>query len=517
MPYSDAPSRSGRSAEDIAAARLVRRVIAQWPLIVACALVAAIAGYLASNARTEQFEATTQIQLNEVDLPSVFLGQNLQQQGQDAEAKAATNAELVQIPRVRERASRALGGRISAKDIGAGLTVTPKTGTTLVDIKVTNEDPRFAAQIADAVRDAFIATRRETAARQFTDAERDLAAQLADLPAAQRSSDAADVIRDRLAQVRTLRTVSNGGIETVQTARIPSEPVSPRPKRDSILALLAGGLLGLGAALLRARLDDRIREPEELAEVWDLPVIGLVPQSEELSTPGAHLPDGSSLEAFALARTNLRYLHVGGDVKTVVVSSAIPAEGKSTVAWNLALAAAMAGSKVLLVEGDLRQPVLATRLGLTASKGFSELLAGLASIDDVTESVTLSDGTAIEGSIDVIPAGMTPPSPIALLERPATPQLLAELREGYDIVFIDSPPATVVADAMVLMDAADGAVVVARLGRTTRGAAERLREVLESHDTPVLGQVINGGDGGGAYGYGYAYTGGTRTSAPATA
>lgn len=516
MSHPPSTARAGRSTEEIAAARLVRRVVSQWPLILACALVAAVAGYLASSARTDQFEATTTIQLNEVDLSSVFLNQNLQQQGQDAEAKTATNAKLVKLPRVREMAAAKLGGGITAADLDSAVTVTPEASTTLVQISARDPEPARAAAIADEMRKAFITTRAEVAAKQFTNAERDISNQLDELSSAERSSEATQLLRDRLQQVRTLRVVSNGGIETVQQATVPTAPVAPKPKRDAILALLAGGLLGLGVALLRARLDDRVRDADELTELWELPVIGLVPERDELAKPGHDLPDGASLEAFALARTNLRYLHVGGEIKTVVITSAIPAEGKSTVAWNLALAAAMAGSKVLLVEGDLRAPVLAGRLQIPVEHGFSEVLAGLSTVEESIVSVNVGEGSvAIAGSVDVLPAGMTPPSPIALLERPATKTLFEGLAADYDIIFIDTPPATAVADAMVLMDVADGALVVARLGRSTRESVERLREVLGGHDTPVLGQIVNGGAGGAgaAYGYGYGY--GATKPAPA--
>ena len=491
---------SARSSEDAAAARLVRRTLSQWWLIATCAIVAGIAGYIASASRPDVYQSTTTIQLNEVDLAQVFLGQNLQQLGQDAQAKAATNAKLVMFPRVREAASRALDGALTPKQIGTSVAVAAEPDTTLIAITATRENPAEAARVADAVREAFVEIRRQAAVGQFNDARDSLATQLAEMPQEQRDGVAGQQIRDRLAQVETLRAVSNGGVETVQTARIAEAPVGPNPKRDAILAFIAGGLLGTGIALLRARLDDRIRDVQELGEHWELPVLGLIPQTNELKDSGSHVASGAALEAFALARTNLRYLHVGGDVKTVVVTSALAQEGKSTVAWNLAVAAAMADAKVLLIDADLRRPVVASRAGVTTGRGLSEVLAGIASPAEVIVPTKVPVGGA-DVALDIVPAGLVPPSPIALLERAATGGLIEELGAGYDLVLIDTPPATVAADAKVILDHADGVVVVSRLGRVTSSALDRLRDLLEGLDTPVLGTVVNSGLSAKAYGY----------------
>ena len=214
---------------------------------------------------------------------------------------------------------------------------------------------------------------------------------------------------------------------------------------------------------------------------------------------------------FALARTNLRYLHLGADVRTIVVTSAVSGEGKSTVALNLATAAAMAGSRVLLVDADLRRPVLADRLDVRSRYGLSEVLAEIAGPSDAIVDLPITGpGRGAGTSISVLSAGLQPPSPITLFERPQTKELLAELRAEYDLVIIDSPPATVVADAKVLVELVDGVVLVSRLGRVPREAVVRLREALSDTPTPVLGWVVNAGISAKAYSYeGYV--------APATA
>ncbi|MFT4034160.1 MAG: polysaccharide biosynthesis tyrosine autokinase [Patulibacter sp.] len=494
-------SPSGASGRDAAAARLVRRVLAQWPLIVGCTLVAAVAGYVASSSRPNAYSATTTVQLNDIDLASVFLAQNLQQQGQDAQTKAATAAKLALLPKVREEAAKAVGHGVTAEQLKDAISVSPQASTTLIDITASAKSPELAAAQANAIRDAFIDSRQEANASTLRAARERVQRQLDGLSQVQRSSAAGQTLQSRLDQIDTLIVTAGAGVTTVQPAVAPDRPSSPLPMRDAILALLAGGLLGLGIAVLRARLDDRIRDESELGEHWDLPVLGLIPQTSALVDTGASLPAPAALEAFALARTNLRYLHAGGDTHTVVITSALPGEGKSTVSWNLALAAALAEQRVLLVEADLRRPVLADRLGLPAARGLSELLAGLASPEEVVRRVEVMVPGASAAAVDVVTAGFVPPSPIALLERESTAHALSRLAAGYDLMLIDTPPATVVADAKVLLPQADGALVVSRLNKVTSSALDRLRDVLSGLDTPVLGTIVNAGHAAKSYGY----------------
>lgn len=489
-------------SEDVAAARLIRRVLTQWWLIAACALVAAIAGYLASSSRPNQYRATTTVELNDIDLTSVFLAQNLQQQGLDAQTKAATAAKLATMPKVRQAAAALLGGKVTADELKNAVSVTPQTDTTLVDISATSTDPQLAAAKANAVREAFINARQEASASTLESARQRVQQQISGLSASARATQAGQILQSRLEQLNTIILTAGAGVKTAQPATAPDSPISPSPKRDAILALIAGGLLGLGIAVLRARLDDRIRDLDELSERWALPVLGLIPESADLAATGAKLPSPGGVEAFALARTNLRYLHVGGDVRTVVVTSALAEEGKSTVSWNLALAAAMAEQRVLLIEADLRRPVLAQRLGIAGSRGLSELLAGMASVYDVTHEVRVPVPGTHDARVSVVPAGFVPPSPIALLERTSTAKTLHELGVPYDLVIIDTPPATLVADAKVLLSHADGSIVVSRLGRVTRSAVDRLREIVAGLDTPVLGTIVNAGARATDYGYG---------------
>lgn len=487
---------------DIAASRVARRVLRQAPLIVACALIAAVAAYVASSARTEKYEATAIIEVGSVDLISVFLSEAIQVEDADPARQAAASREIFNLPNVRDRAAESLGAGFDANEIGNAIRVEGSPDSSVLRVVATAANPVRAEQISNAMTEAFIEQRVDTARGTLVRAKRRVREQFRNLSDREKDSESGQELRQRLREVGVLGALSDGNVEIIQAARVPTAAVSPKPKRDALLGLFAGGLLGLGIALLRARLDDRITDAPELAELWDLPVVGVVPNSPALSRVGREVPDGAALEALSLARTNLRYLHVGGKVKTVLVTSALPSEGKSTIAVNLATAASMAGSRVLVIEADLRRPSIATSLGLTSrGQGLSEVLAGIATLEEALISVPLARDGGAAVKVDVLPAGLVPPSPVALLEGDATRAMLAALRSHYDIIFIDTPPATVVADALALIDEVDGVLVVSRLGTVRRGAYIRMRDTLVAIDAPILGQLVNSGTGVKGYGY----------------
>ncbi len=518
----DSPARlsvDGAKAE-LAAQRLFRRVLRQWWLIALCAVVAGSAAFVASSSRTKVYEASSTIEVGTVDLVSIYLSDQVQVREADPDRLKAGAIETFTLPNVRDRAAGFLKLPTPATPDRPAQPATPATSLELRDavrveskpdssvltIIARDPSPLRAKNMSNAMVEAFIAQRRETIRNKILDAKTRITRQLANLPAAERNSVSAQALRQRLRDVGVIGATADGNVTKIQGARVPTAAVAPRPKRDAALGLIAGLLLGLAIALLRARLDDRIRDTEELTELWELPVVGIVPHASSLKEAGPRLPDPAALEALSLARTNLRYLHVGGSLNAIAVTSALESEGKSTVVWNLAIATSLAGSRVLVVEADLRRPRITSRLSLSGN-GLSEILAGIATADDAIHTIDVAgaDDASVATQVDVIPAGLVPPSPLALLEGDNAKQLFAELRERYDVVLVDTPPSTVVADAVALSDAVDAIVVVSRLGTVRRGAYKRLREILTGIETPVIGQIVNGDRSAGSYGYYSSY------------
>ncbi len=216
-------------------------------------------------------------------------------------------------------------------------------------------------------------------------------------------------------------------------------------------------------------------------------------------------------EAFHLIRAHLRYFNVDKELRTLLVASAAPGDGKTTVARHLASAAARMGARTLLVEADLRRPTMAQQFEIHPGAGLSDVLIGAVAMNEAIQSISLDrpgNDVSRARTLDVLLAGpVLPPNPAELIESRAMENLLDGARSTYDLVVVDTPPLTVVSDAFPLLGEVDGVIVVGRVGRNRRDVAVRLRETLVAAGAPLLGVVANGFKAGrlGSYGYGYSY------------
>jgi capsular exopolysaccharide synthesis family protein len=303
----------------------------------------------------------------------------------------------------------------------------------------------------------------------------------------------------------------------VDRATLPGSPVSPQPTRNAALALLLGLLAGVGLAVLRDTLDTRIRTSEDLAEVTsEAPVLGNIhfdkgaTKAPMITQLDSHAP---RVEAFRVLRSNLQFVNVDAANKIFVLTSALPGEGKSSTACNLALTLADAGQKVLLLEGDLRRPRAAAYLGLENSVGVTTVLLGRASLDEAIQPVV--------ENCDLLASGMIPPNPSELLQSDAMKRLLTQVRSDYDFVLIDAPPLLPVTDAALLATESDGAVLVVHHGSTRRDEVSSSVSRLDAVGARLLGTVVNmspvpkRGMSRYGYGYGYGYAPESATEAPA--
>jgi capsular exopolysaccharide synthesis family protein len=263
-------------------------------------------------------------------------------------------------------------------------------------------------------------------------------------------------------------------------------PVSPKPVRNLGLAALLGLLVGAGAAVLREKLDSRVRTSEELFDASDAPTLAVIPFDAKAANAPV-LTDAASCsrsESLRHLRTNLQFADVDGPVRTLVVTSAVPGEGKSTTAVNTAITFAQADKRVLLIDADLRRPKAAEYLDLEGAVGLSNVLAGQVGLDDVVQRWGRHE-------LWVLPSGTVPPNPSELLGSRAMALLLAQQRERYDLIVIDTPPLVPVTDAAVLTAMADGAVMVARSGKTSAAQIKTGLARLRAVDARVLGCVLN--------------------------
>jgi tyrosine-protein kinase len=302
------------------------------------------------------------------------------------------------------------------------------------------------------------------------------------------------------------KQISSIKVEVVAGPETADLPVSPRPLRNLAYAGLVGLIVGAGAAVLREVLDTTVKNAEALETLAGAPVLGTVPydtgmKSEALSVTSV----GRSARAEALRqlRTNLQYMSVERPVKTLVVTSAIPGEGKSSTACGLAMLLAEAGYRVLIVDADLRNPRIADYLGLANGVGLTTVLAHQASVGDVMQQYG--------DDLWVLPSGFLPENPSELLCSQQMTDLLGELREQFDTVIVDCPALLPVTDAAVVAAMADGALVLARSRRTTSAQVTAAVKALRSVDARLLGCVLNmvAVKGSDAYYY-YNYSGKKR-------
>jgi capsular exopolysaccharide synthesis family protein len=279
-------------------------------------------------------------------------------------------------------------------------------------------------------------------------------------------------------------------VDVVEPALVPDEPSFPRPKRTMAVALVCGALLGAGLALLRDRMDGRLRSIEEIQNVIGLPILGVVPQMAGRRTAVAramtvHLdPRSVVAEAYRTIRTAIYFGTSGSRCKTILVCSPESGDGKTTSASNLAIAIAQTGRNVLLLDADFRKPTQHKNLDIKDAVGLSSVLVGQESIDRAVQH------TGVEG-LDILPCGPIPANPSEILNSREFAALIDSLAERYDHILFDSPPVNLVTDARILAAISDATVMVLRADKSTRKAGEHARNALLAVGARVLGAIVN--------------------------
>lgn len=318
--------------------------------------------------------------------------------------------------------------------------------------------------------------------------------------AAQQLADA--WVRALATQVQKIEDPSGTGapgvpqVLPVESAAVPTAPASPNPRLNLMLGAVLGLGLALGYAMLRHTVDRRLRSKEEIEAQFQISVVGGVPVSQVLKKDarGGHghlavdaavsAANGPASEAFRKLRTNLMYMNVDNPPRVVVVTSPLPGDGKSTVAANLAAAIDSSGENVVLIDGDLRRPTVATWFGLVEGVGLTDVLAGRIPVEDALQ-------TPVEHpNLRVLGAGAIPPNPSELLGSQVMRQLLQKLSADA-LVLIDAPPLLPVTDAALLTANADGALVVVSAGKTLDTQLGSALDHLSDVEATALGVVLN--------------------------
>jgi succinoglycan biosynthesis transport protein ExoP len=467
-------------------------------IVIAVTVLAGAAAAAFAYATRDSYESTAKL------LFSQTIGPEQQALGlipgtPDADNLAASNVQAVGSRAVAVDTTKDLGGQgidMSVDDVQNDVTVTGARDTDVVVIVATAKSAKRAATLATVYA--------ENAARLSDEAQRERARkalanvqqQLAELPPDQADSKNAEDLRDDQARLRTLADVGLGSPRLIQRGYIPTAETG-NPIQTVILGTLFGVLLGVGLALVREQSDRKLRRTEQVTAAFEAPVLTTVPRSRALKRhkPFADLPPQVA-EAFRMLQMNLRFAR-DEPVRSVLVTSAKTGEGKTTVSWNLAAAAASGGLSVALVEADLRRPSLADRYDLETAPGLAEALQGEVSISAAMQTILPIQGNATPvghpRSQHVIFAGQAAPNPWALMQSSVMARVLDVLRKDHDLVVIDTPPIPHVADAISLLRHVDGVLITASVNSTRGPDASRLRDQLLGLDANVLGVVANGG------------------------
>ena len=447
--------------------QFIKVLRSRWVTVCVTALVPILGAVTYSLIQTPLYEASTRLFVSTnvgSSASELYSGNRLSQD------RVLSYTQLVMGETLAQRTIDRLGLDTNATTLKESVTAKSKAGTVLIDVAVVDPSPIRARDIANALSDEFVVMVREL-------------------------------------ETPTTGATPEARVVVEQRASIPTAPVVPKKKRNLAIGLALGGMLGVGLALLRDQLDNSIKSPEDLEQLTGTGVIGYIPFDKKLLLSHAIAFDsdnGGTAEGFRKLRTNLQFLAVDNPPRLIVITSSSPSEGKSTTAINIALALAEAGHNVVLVDGDLRRPRLAEYLDLVGAVGFSTVLSGGASLDDVLQITKFSNLTALT-------AGSVPPNPSELLGSMAAKKMLSDLRAKFDYVIIDSSPLLAVTDGAILATEADGAIVAVRAGKTKQDQLAHAIGMLRDVDAKLLGAVMTmlPTRGSGSYSYNYYYYGGS--------
>jgi capsular exopolysaccharide synthesis family protein len=457
------------------------------------------------------YEALAQVLVRREDIARTLTGTSDPQASQDPQRDLLTQATVAGTPGVLEAAATRSGlptpQALSA--LGDGV-VEPDADTDILNFRVTDTDPAVATRLATAWGQAYSDQAKELRTEALTAAEGNLQRQLDALRGRNATQErTATDLESQLALVRTLIGLGTSGAVVVRSPTF-AEQVSPRLVRAGVSGLLIAVVVAIALAAILEFVDTRLRSTEEVAAELDLPVLARLPESRK--RPGAgrtvlmldigdddERAEHEMIEAYRLLRTNVDFATLQDHAPMVMLTSGIPAEGKSTTIANLAAAEARAGRRVALVDLDLRNPVLHHLFGVPLRPGLTDVALDHASLDDATTSFTpleggtdRTDATRADGVLAVIPAGLQPPDPGDFLATRALAELLARLREAYDLVLVDSAPMLPVSDAVMLSPQMSGIVLITRVSTARRPLMRELRRVLESCASRRLGLVTIG-------------------------
>jgi Mrp family chromosome partitioning ATPase/capsular polysaccharide biosynthesis protein len=492
-------------------------------------VIAAVLAFVVSSTHSPVYRAEAQILVDRTNLLSTITQVGDPSLG-DPTRFLNTQADIARSPELAGRVGAELG--MSAGRVLAETNVTPSADADVLSVAAEDGSSGTAVRLANTFARQFTDFTRDRSTARIDDALVSLRARLKSLAAhGQAGSPEYDQLAQQQSQLEVLGKLLAGNTIVLQRADNAGK-VRPRPKRQALLAGLLGLVLGLALAFLAEALDRHVRSEHELDDALDLPLLARIPKPPRKLQKANELvmlkePGSVQAETFRKLRTSFEFVNPDGGARTIMVTSAVAKEGKSTTVANLAVALARAGRKVLLVDLDLRAPFLSRLFHVGGRPGITDVALKRAPLEQALRPIALvpmrssvdqlikengaspSNGNApLEGLLHLLPAGSLPPSADEMLEDPRLIAVLDKVAEQFEIVLIDAPPLLAFGDAMILSGHVDALFAVARLGRVQRPILHEFARQLRACRAKPLGYVVTGVEHSESYRYmyeGYAY------------
>jgi capsular exopolysaccharide synthesis family protein len=504
------------------------KIVRKWLwLIVLGTLLAGGTAYLVSRNMTPIYRASTTLLINEARNPAITDYTSLI----TSERLAKTYAELLTKRPVRQEVARRLG--LEDGLLLASISVQPIRDTQLIELSVESDDPQLAMDIANSLPQVFIeqnaemqlsrfASSKENLAKQLTAIESDMEATqqaINDLQVSDSAADQAELARlqtiltqhqsnyasllSSYEEIRLAEVQAMDNIVVAEPAELPKYPVKPRKLQNTLLAAVVGCMLAVGVAFLIEYLDDTIKTSEDVGQALGLSTLGAIARfhstdDQDRLIAAAH-PRSPISEAYRALRTNIQFSTVDRPLKTLLVTSTNPLEGKTSTVANMGVVMAQAGLSVIVVDSDLRRPHLHQFFEVSRNLGLTNAL-----LDKNPNPDGYLQATGVE-NLRVLTSGPLPPNPSELLNSQRMRELIEQLKGEAAVVIFDSPPILAVTDASILANQVDGVLLVVDAGSTRREMAQRGKEQLDKVGANLLGAALNKLSHRGAGGYYYYY------------
>ncbi len=488
----------------------------KW-VVVLLAVIGAVSAYGFSALQPEQYRADVDlIYEKQLDSSNPLTGQTYTDPTERT-LELNSVARMLDSPDMTQRARQVLQTQ-GVNDSDITVTAEPftetgsnasTTATNVVRITARSGDATVSAAAANAYADAFIDWRSERVQAQIDSALEALRAQLSTFKGAAKNTTDYLVLQQRVQDLEILKSTATGNFRVLSPAVVPDSPESPRPLRNALLGLGVGLLLGIALAFLLEALDTGVRTDAEISRTLRQPILARVPRiSRRLLDESALVtltePDGPPAEAFRRLRTNLSFVNVDGQMRSVLVTSCLQGEGKSVTVANLAVTLALGGKRVIVVDADLRRPRMHSYFGLANRHGVSTVVTSQSELLESLQPVKLSASASGNGSgplewtqasgsmsrLYVLTSGPQTPNPGEIVSSAPLGSVIASLTDNADIVLVDSPAMLPVGDTAALADKVDGLLFLVEPDVVGRRQLAQAQEQLDKLPCRLLGVIV---------------------------